>query len=222
MTVPAQSSTITRTYRAAIKAGDDFVTIEETVTLSTNASDTDIAAAVATGLRIFTAQAAAVEAQIAALRGFHPVGAGATEPATESQLSYLETLVGRGTGKTLAAYVAEKGTTLPLTKSGASGLIEELKAGVQTPAAVAPTTPHEHVEEDLHEVREESEPTEAPIAPTDTAPATDRQINAIRGICAGKKLRLVDVLKTHVGNVPLEQLTKGQAGIVIGALQKPA
>ena len=58
---------VSRTYRAAIKSGDDYITIEETISLPPTASDSEIAQAVDTGLRIFRAQQSAVEAQMAEL-----------------------------------------------------------------------------------------------------------------------------------------------------------
>ena len=49
-------SSVTRTLRAAVKIGEDYVTIEESITLASDASDADIAAAVALGWRIYTQQ----------------------------------------------------------------------------------------------------------------------------------------------------------------------
>ena len=47
---------VTRTLRAALKIGEDYVTIEESITLARDASDADIQAAVALGWRIYTQQ----------------------------------------------------------------------------------------------------------------------------------------------------------------------
>lgn len=55
---------VSRTYRAAVKIGEDYVTIEETITLDVDASDEQIAQAVALGWRIFKAQQDSAKAQI--------------------------------------------------------------------------------------------------------------------------------------------------------------
>ena len=61
----AQSEpSISRTYRAAVKIGEDYVTIEETITLDVEASDEQIAQAVELGWRIFKAQQDSAKAQI--------------------------------------------------------------------------------------------------------------------------------------------------------------
>jgi len=61
----AQSEpSVSRTYRAAVKIGEDYVTIEETITLDVEASDEQIAQAVELGWRIFKAQQDSAKAQI--------------------------------------------------------------------------------------------------------------------------------------------------------------
>lgn len=64
----SQQPTVTRTYRAAIRHGDDYMTLEETITLPIDASDSDVEQAVALGWRIYQVQHTAVQAQIAELR----------------------------------------------------------------------------------------------------------------------------------------------------------
>ncbi len=60
--------TVTRTFRTAIKIGEDYVTLEETITLGLAATDAEIEQAVALGWRIYTAQRAAVTEQVEQLR----------------------------------------------------------------------------------------------------------------------------------------------------------
>ncbi len=61
----AQSDpSVSRTYRAAVKIGEDYVTIEETITLDVDATDEQIAQAVELGWRIFKAQQDSAKAQI--------------------------------------------------------------------------------------------------------------------------------------------------------------
>lgn len=119
--------TITRTYRVAVKHGDDYTTVEEVVTLPVDASEEMIDQAVATGLSIFEAQRLAVEAQIALIRQ-----APATEPeASDGQRKLIDALASEvgmseddlndlGTEYGVGGW--EK-----LTKRQAGSLIDELK-----------------------------------------------------------------------------------------------
>jgi hypothetical protein len=140
---------VTRTYRTAIKAGEDFITIEESVTLPLDASDADIAAAIELGLHIYRAQSAAVGEQVAAIRGHAPApagnGGGASyqdAPATEAQRRFIATLADKAgwTSEQLDAYCAEQGADLvSLTKPQASRIIEALKDGRLAPPATKDT-----------------------------------------------------------------------------------
>src|SRR3989442_164497 len=47
---------VSRTYRAAIRIGEDFITLEETIALPLDASDDEVAQAVELGWRIYRAQ----------------------------------------------------------------------------------------------------------------------------------------------------------------------
>ena len=58
---------VSRTYRAAIRLGEDFITLEETVTLPLDASDEEVTQAVDLAWRIYRAQREAADAQIAVL-----------------------------------------------------------------------------------------------------------------------------------------------------------
>src|SRR5204863_10039203 len=60
---------VSRTYRAAIRIGEDFITLGETVTLPLDASDEEVAQAVDLRWRIYRAQREAAEAQITDVRG---------------------------------------------------------------------------------------------------------------------------------------------------------
>jgi len=63
---------ITRLYRVAIRVGDHYVTVEEQISLPTDATDEEITQAVALGRRIYHAQQAAIQEQIAAMPDAHP------------------------------------------------------------------------------------------------------------------------------------------------------
>lgn len=64
-----QPGAVARTFRAAIKLGDSYYTIEEQVTLPLDATDDQIQEAVQLGQRIHHAQAEAMQQQIALLAG---------------------------------------------------------------------------------------------------------------------------------------------------------
>lgn len=124
--------TVARTYRAAIRQGEDYITVEETATLPFDATDEEIQTAVDTGLRIFTAQREAVEAQVAQIRASAPDHV-AEEPASDGQRRLIDTLAQEDLDWTLAEldeFAAERGITdwTALTKRQASGLIDALKA----------------------------------------------------------------------------------------------
>jgi hypothetical protein len=129
-------SLITRTLRAAIKVGDDYYTIEETIALPPSANDEQIAQAVDTGLRMYEAQRVAVEQQIRTLRE-HAVGQPIPvqirepdAPASDKQRSYMDYLLKELNWdyERLAAFAGERMLNLlTLTKREASELIDELK-----------------------------------------------------------------------------------------------
>jgi hypothetical protein len=60
---------ISRTMRAAIRIGEDFYTLEETITLPADANEAAITQAVDLGWQIYRAQRAAAETQIEEMRG---------------------------------------------------------------------------------------------------------------------------------------------------------
>jgi len=127
-----QPATIARTYRAAIKHGEDYTTVEETVVLPIDASDEEIQQAVATGLRIFAAQHLAVETQIAQIRANTPAPA-PPEPASDGQRTLIDALAEElgWSDATLDTFAAERQITVAdwqtLTKRQAHGLIDALK-----------------------------------------------------------------------------------------------
>ena len=59
---------VSRTYRAAIRIGEDFITLEETITLPLDAADEEVAQAIDLGWRIYRAQREAAESQIGDIR----------------------------------------------------------------------------------------------------------------------------------------------------------
>src|SRR5919202_1808887 len=94
-----EQSTISRTFRAAIRIGEDFYTVEETITLPIDAGDEEIARAVEAGMRIYEAQRAAAEGQIRDLRAqvvSNPLPVQIREPdapASKKQRAYKDYLL---------------------------------------------------------------------------------------------------------------------------------
>src|ERR687885_648118 len=139
-----EQSTISRTFRAAIRIGEDFYTVEETITLPIDAGDDEIAQAVDTGMRIYEAQRAAAEAQIRELRAqvvSNPLPVQIREPdapASEKQRAYMEYLLnelGWDMGR-LHEFAAERRfEILTLNKRDASELIDQMKAQLEARSA---------------------------------------------------------------------------------------
>lgn len=126
---------VSRTYRAAIRIGEDFITLEETIALPLDASDEEVAQAVELGWRIYRAQRQAVEEQIAGVRetaGPPPaiVVRDPDAPASDKQRNYIVTLQDNlaWTGEQLATYAQEQQVDLvTMTKGQASTFIDGLK-----------------------------------------------------------------------------------------------
>ena len=149
---------VSQVARVAVKIGDDYHTLESTVTLPPGASDAEIAEAVETGTRIYTAQQAAMNALITALRAAVP--AATPTPPTTRQLNAVGTLQNQLSVATIAAVYKEFEIPgpQPTTKAQASALIDRFKAIINgvadDPAAVpagesAQAQPAEEVTEDL-------------------------------------------------------------------------
>jgi hypothetical protein len=126
---------VSRTYRAAIRIGEDFITLEETIALPLDASDEEVAQAVDLGWRIYRAQREAVEGQILGVREI--AGAPAPivvrdpdAPASDKQRNYIVTLQENlaWNGEQLASYAEEQSVDLvTMTKGQASTFIDGLK-----------------------------------------------------------------------------------------------
>lgn len=143
---------ITRLYRAAIRIGEDFITIEETITLPADADDEAVQQAVDLGWRIYAAQREAVAQQAEQIRqarqttptapasssngsgtGYaDPFGfSGASDmPASEKQRNYIGALQDKlgWSSEELSVFAAGRNIDLvSMTKPEASAMIEEMK-----------------------------------------------------------------------------------------------
>src|SRR5918997_2261447 len=131
-----EQPTVARTFRAAIRIGEDFYTVEETITLPIDAGDEEIAQAVDTGMRIYKAQRTAAETQIRELRDqvvASPLPVQIREPdapASDKQRAYMDYLLNElgWDAERLHSFAAERQfDVLTLNKREASELIDQLK-----------------------------------------------------------------------------------------------
>ena len=205
--------TVTRTYRAAIKLGDDYVTLEETITLPVTATDEDVAQAVDLGLRIYTAQRAAVEAQIVGLREAQGAPAPITvrdpdSPASEKQRNYIATLQDHLTWTTeqLASYANEQSVDLvTLTKGQASVFIDGLK----------------RLSEERGRYGEQPAQQQSAPAPQRTGAATEKQLQALQKIAQNRRLDLEGEIRSRFG-ADLTNVSSEQAAALLQEWQRPA
>lgn len=148
---------VSRTYRAAIRLGEDFITLEEIITLPIDATDDAIVQAIELGLRIYHVQHEAIAAQTACIRATTsaptPISVRDSDvPTSEKQCNFIATLQDHlgWTAEHLAEYAQEQQIELAhLTRSQASALIERLKTLVdehqsakKQPDADAPSPGH--------------------------------------------------------------------------------
>ncbi|GAC1537361.1 MAG: hypothetical protein NVS2B7_07610 [Herpetosiphon sp.] len=210
---------ISRTFRAAIRVGEDFYTIEETVTLPPTATDDDIAQAVDAGERIYQAQRAAVELQSRHLREemvINPLPIQIRDPeapASDKQRQYMDYLVTElhWDGSQMQQFAAEhKLDILTLTKREASELIDELKALLDLRAnAPAPRADHaERVAEPVVSVAARVEH------------ATQRQLRALERMAEERGIDLAAELDAVYSVTTLDQLNVEEAGQLLTEWQQ--
>lgn len=206
---------VTRTYRTAIRIGEDFITLEETITLPIDADDDEVRRAVDLGWRIYQAQRDAVEQQITTIREAQPLPAAfimrdPDAPASEKQRNYIAALQDdlAWTNEQLATHAGEQGVDLvTMTKGQASQFIDTLKKLSEdrtryqaTPAA--PATPA--------------------AAPADDAtPVTERQQRALAKLAQERGLDLDDEVQRRYG-VAVAALSDTQARTLLNEWQRAA
>lgn len=119
--------TVTRTIRAAIRIGEDFYTIEETITLPADANEAAITQAVALGWQVYRAQREAATAQVAEMREGIPVVAVLASEKQRNYIAALQTQAG-WSSEQLHAAATGLGFDLPsMTHAQASALIDAMK-----------------------------------------------------------------------------------------------
>jgi hypothetical protein len=219
---------VSRTYRAAIRIGEDFITMEETIALPLDASDDEVTQAVDLGWRIFRAQREAADAQVADIRSAIGTPAPITvrdpdAPASDKQRNYIVTLQDHLTWNSehLAAYAEEQSVDLvTMTKGQASLFIDGLKKLAEERAtygdsarAKAPAS------------------TPQPTRPVDSAgsanssqsatPVNEKQIHAMERLAQQHGLDLDREARRRF-DVDAHGLTYEQASSLLRDLQRPA
>ena len=218
--------TVARTYRAAIRIGEDFITLEETIALPIDASEEEVQQAVDLGWKIFRAQREAADSQIADIRANVAAPAPITvrdpdSPASDKQRNYIATLQDQMNwgSEQLATYADEQSVDLvTMTKGQASVFIDGLKklseertsytangraAAPAAPRAEAPARPAE------------------PARPADATPVNEKQIHAMERLAQQQGLDLDMEARRRFG-VVAHGLTYEQASALLRELQRPA
>jgi hypothetical protein len=224
---------VSRTYRAAIRIGEDFITMEETIALPLDASDEEVTQAVELGWRIFRAQREAADAQVTDIRSAIGTPAPITvrdpdSPASDKQRNYIVTLQDNlaWNSEHLAAYAEEQNVDLvTMTKGQASVFIDGLKklteertAYGDSARAKAPSSPSQNA-------RPAEPATAAPSPSASSAPnaalVNDKQIHAMERLAQQQGLNLDAESRRRFG-VATQSLTYEQASSLLRDLQRPA
>lgn len=192
------TGSVTRTFRAAMRIGEDFFTLEESIVLPLDASDEEIAKAVELGWRIYHAQREALESQAAMVRETHAPQSSTTpsvrdpeSPASERQRNYISLLQNdlSWNNEQLASYANEQGIDLMrLTRGQASSFINGLKKVAE--------------ERGSYRVNDEA------------SAMTTRQQQALQKLAHERSVDLDEEIQQRFG-VAVSELTNRQAGELI-------
>jgi hypothetical protein len=216
MATPTPSErSVTRTYRAAVRLGEDFITLEETITLPLDASDEDVQRAVDLGWRIYAAQREAVAQQVATVResqGQHtPITVRDPDaPASDKQRNYIAALQEdlSWTNDQLASYAGDHSVDLvTMTKGQASGFIDSLKKFAEE---------RPRYSADQGRARAVAE---QPAGPSQ--PASEKQLQALARIAQTRALNL-DAEATERFGVASDALNDDQARAMLSEWQPRA
>lgn len=210
MSSPNEPRSVSRTYRAAIRLGDDYVTLEETINLPIDASEEEVRQAVALGWQIYQAQREAVEQQLATVReaqaSHTPIMVRDPDaPASDKQRNYIAMLQDNLTwsNEQLAGYAAEHTVDLvTMTKGQASGFIDGLKKLADERARYSA----------------ESRARTAEAASDSSHAASARQIQALERLAQEQGLEL-DAETERRFSVPSASLSDEQARLLLSEWQ---
>lgn len=238
-----EQATVSRTFRAAIRVGEDFYTVEETITLPIDAGDDEIAMAVDAGMRIYQAQRAAAEGQVRELRaqaaqsGSHGSGIQIRDPeapASDKQRAYMDYLVnelGWDTGR-LHEFAAEyQFEVATLNKREASELIDQLKTQLETRGEEQPAAPVETPRPATTEAVKPAAPAVPKPAPPEPTPtrqailpvgdvATQRQIKALERLAEERGIDVTSEMAARYGGRQFDELSIDEAGQLLTEWQQ--
>src|SRR5262245_670083 len=218
---------VSRTYRAAIRLGEDFITLEETITLPVDSSDEEVAQALDLGCRIHRAQREAAEAQAADVRSAAPAPAPITirdpdAPASDNQRNYIASLQDKlaWNSEQLATYAEEHNVDLvTMTKGQASGFIDGLKKLAEERAQYG-----DGARGKGQTPRADEANGSAPARPTDSGegtPVNEKQLHALERLAQQQGLDLDMETRRRYGLVA-HGLTFEQASALLREWQRPA
>ena len=215
---------VSRTYRAAIRLGEDFITLEETITLPLDASDEEVAQAVDLGWRIYRAQREAAEAQAADVRSAAPAPAPITirdpdAPASDNQRNYIATLQDKlaWNSEQLATYAEEHSVDLvTMTKGQASGFIDGLKKLAEERAQYS-----DGARGKSQAPRPEEANGATAAKPAEGTPVNEKQLHALERLAQQQGLDLDMETRRRYGLVA-HGLTFEQASALLREWQRPA
>lgn len=204
---------VSRTYRAAIKVGEDFITLEETITLPLDVSDEEVSKAVDLGWKIYQAQRSAVESQVAGVRESAPqhhaiIIRDPDSPASDKQRNYIAALQEDldWNNERLAVYAGEQSVDLvTMTKAQASTFIDTLKKLAEQRSDYTPTPSAVPAP-----VARSDEPDES----AERVPANDKQVRALEQLARQHGVALADEVQQRYG-VALAELSFQQASALL-------
>jgi hypothetical protein len=223
-----EQPTVSRTFRAAIRIGEDFYTVEETITLPIDAGDDEITQAVDAGMRIYAAQRAAAEDQIRELRtqvASSPLPVVIRDPeapASDKQRSYMDYLLnelGWDTDRLHTFASERKVDLLKMNKREASELIDQLKGeleargSVEEAVAVVDEPAPALVAEPERKVARQA------ILPVGDG-ATTRQIKALERLVEERGIDEAAELEARFGGRSFDQLSIDEAGQLLTEWQQ--
>jgi hypothetical protein len=221
--------TVSRTYRAAIRIGEDFITVEETIALPLDASDEEVTQAVDLGWRIFRAQREAADTQVADIRS--AIGAPAPftvrdpdSPASDKQRNYIATLQDNlaWNSEHLAAYAEEQNVDLvTMTKGQASVFIDGLKKLSEERTAYGDSARAKAAASPAQPARSAEPAAPAANAAQAGARVNEKQIHAMERLAQQHGLDL-DKESRRRFDVDVHGLTYEQASSLLRDLQRPA
>jgi hypothetical protein len=220
---------VSRTYRAAIRIGEDFITMEETIALPLDASDDEVTQAVDLGWRIFRAQREAADAQVNDIRSAIGTPAPITvrdpdAPASDKQRNYIVTLQDNLTWNSehLAAYAEEQNVDLvTMTKGQASLFIDGLKKLAEERVTYGDSARAKAPSSTPQQTRLPEPAANGNNSGQATAPVNEKQIHAMERLAQQQGLDLDEESRRRF-DVDAHGLTYEQASSLLRDLQRPA